>query len=744
MTGEVDSAKVFNTFVAGLITEAGPLTFPENASKDELNCILFRKGNRRRRLGLDYESSGALSAVTLTDANALAQGLTSDVWTAVAGSGTRNFLVIQIDTTLHFYDLSTSPLSSGKKSFTQSISGFAASGATDVGIEPITMVSGRGLLFCASSKLEPFSIEYSVSGDSITATKVSLEIRDFDGLTESPVITNDNEPTTLSTTHNYNLKNQGWNSPGAGEADPVTTFFSSKAVYPPNSKQWWTAKDSSDVFDASLLTKFDAGNTLAPRGHFLLNPFFKDRQTASGVSTITTESEAKRPEVLAFFAGRVWYMGVDSSKINGHVFFSQVLLTANHAGRCYQESDPTSEELSDLLDSDGGVVVIPEIGKIRGAIVKDRFLIIFASNGVWSVSGGGTDGFKATDFQVQAITKVGVTGKDSIVNTETFPMWWSEQGIYTIIVDQVSGSLSAQSMTQNTIETFYQDDIPALSKTYARGAFDEASKRIYWLYNTVAPANDADRWKFNAAIIFDTSIGAFYPWKISNLTNDSPYLFDVFNLQAIQQTERTENIIDSSGNTIITDQGAGTGNNVVTDVQTISGNSTFLKFVAIVPNSGNTTNTWVFCEFNNGDFVDWETNDGTGIDYSSFVETGYELFQSLTKKQTPYVQVFFNKTETGVANNILLAPSSCFIQSKWDWTSSGDRGQWSELQQSYRLKRQFDEGLITDSLPGADVISSEVKIRGHGKAVQYRFESEAGYDFDLVGWQTFVDQQTNV
>jgi len=55
MVGEIDSTKVFNTFVAGLITEAGPLTFPENSSKDELNCVLSRKGNRRRRLGVDYE-----------------------------------------------------------------------------------------------------------------------------------------------------------------------------------------------------------------------------------------------------------------------------------------------------------------------------------------------------------------------------------------------------------------------------------------------------------------------------------------------------------------------------------------------------------------------------------------------------------------------------------------------------------------------------------------------------------------
>ena len=153
MTGEVDSAKVVNTFVGGLITEAGPLTFPENASKDELNCVLSRKGNRRRRLAIDYENWGALSATTYTDTEVSTQALSHAVWTSVAGSGSRDFLIIQFDTTLYFYDLSVSPLSSGEKGFTQGITSFTATGASDVGSEPLTMVPGRGLLFCASSKV---------------------------------------------------------------------------------------------------------------------------------------------------------------------------------------------------------------------------------------------------------------------------------------------------------------------------------------------------------------------------------------------------------------------------------------------------------------------------------------------------------------------------------------------------------------------------------------------------------------
>ena len=37
--------RVVNTFVKGLITEAGELTFPPDASVDELNCVLSRDGS---------------------------------------------------------------------------------------------------------------------------------------------------------------------------------------------------------------------------------------------------------------------------------------------------------------------------------------------------------------------------------------------------------------------------------------------------------------------------------------------------------------------------------------------------------------------------------------------------------------------------------------------------------------------------------------------------------------------------
>ncbi len=738
----IDRQQVYNQFVAGLITEAGPLTFPENASKDEDNCVLFKDGRRRRRLGVDFESAYALSSQNPLLAVIRDKAITEGRWTSVAGNGNLNFLVLQVDTTVYFYDLGTDPLSTGQKSFTIDLTTYAASGATDIGSEPISVDSGKGLLFIVSNKIEPIRVAYDSSGDTITVTQTTLQIRDFEGLVENPLIDNDNEPATLSTTHDYNLKNQGWSSPGSGVADPTTTYFTAKSVYPPNSKQWWVGKDASEDFDASLLAKFDTGNTRAPRGHYILNPFYKDRSTVSGVAGITVDSEDGRPEVVAFFAGRAWYMGQDSDTINGHLFFSQVMDTAIKAGNCYQEADPTSEDLNELLDGDGGVIVVPEIGHVHGAVATEQNLFIFATNGIWSVSGASEAGFKATDFLVQKIgsseTSVGVTGPRSIVKTEAFPYWFSETGVYTIGVEQVSGKLFPQPVSDASILTFFQA-IPAASRVYAKGVYDPATKRIYWLYNSTAPSNDEYKWRFNKALIYETRFGSFYPWSISDITTDSPWLVGVVNTSTVSSVDRTEQLADSNGDLLID----GSSNAVVADVQTIAGSSTFLKWICMVPD-GSTGFNWTFAEFNNGDFIDWETADGTGADYSSFITSGYEMAGTPFDKQVARAVVFMEKTETAIAAGALVNPSSLFMQIRYDWTDSGDGGKWSEKKQVYLLKREFDEGLRTDIKPGHPVIISTPAFKGHGRAVQYHFESETGKDFVLHGWQVLWDDKAGL
>ena len=94
--------KPYNTFVKGLITEASPLTFPENASIDEQNFVLNRDGSRSRRLGIDYENLYALKS-TGQSLSQLASGR-QDLfrWDSPAGSADVTIGVVRSNEKLWF------------------------------------------------------------------------------------------------------------------------------------------------------------------------------------------------------------------------------------------------------------------------------------------------------------------------------------------------------------------------------------------------------------------------------------------------------------------------------------------------------------------------------------------------------------------------------------------------------------------------------------------------------------------
>jgi hypothetical protein len=219
MPGRGQLNKLYRSFNKGLITEAGFLTYPEDASTDELNTILYKAGNRSRRFGIDYEdNSTAISLPGLTEDSITTEYL----WKAPDDIGTLNFLVVQVDNILHFFDMSASPLSSGHKSFTINLHNFRAANITNdqVSSERVQMAGGKGYLFVASQYIDPFTVEYNQTTDTVNAVRVFILMRDFDGISDG--LPNDAEPTTLTKEHHYNLKNQGWVTPGTPSVQTTT------------------------------------------------------------------------------------------------------------------------------------------------------------------------------------------------------------------------------------------------------------------------------------------------------------------------------------------------------------------------------------------------------------------------------------------------------------------------------------------------------------------------------------------
>jgi len=710
--------RLYRTFVKGLITEAGPLTYPENASIDEDNCVIFRKGNRSRRLGMDFETDYNLSVYASigTDSTRTYR------WESVNNDADVNFLVHRIGTSIYFYDLSQSPLSSGLKSFSIDLNLFAAPNQTELNLGEVSMVGGKGYLFVVGEKLEPFLVEYDSGTDSITTQRIYIQMRDFQGVNDG--LANDEEPATLTDLHKYNLMNQGWLDPrndgsggsvqyftAFGDVDSyagpttavITSYFTQFAKYPANNKQWWVARNATTgAFDAALLGQFFSGTTRTVRGHFVVDAFYKDRSAVSGLTGIPVEAVADRPPTVSFFAGRVWYA------CNSTVYFSQVLDDKAKAGFCYQEADPTAEDISDLIASDGGVIPIPEMAKAVKLVPMGSGILVFGTNGIWYVSGTQA-GFTATDISVSKVNPIGTDSPDSIVEAEGQIFWWSRVGIIGMsqksgMFGPVEGAFDRTNVSEQTIQSFYNHDIPEAAKRYAKGVYDPATNTVQWLFRS---GETPSVYMYDRVLNFDLTLGAFYPWTVSTA---GPYISDIFITQTLNTLVDQENI-----------------------------RSSFIKYLCAVPSSG--SYKYTFGYFKSSEFADWFTYDSVGTAYMSFVETGYELLEdAMRKKQAPHVFCYFRRTEENfVAEGIDFTtdkPSSCYFQVKWDWASTSASNKWSSKIQVYRHRRlpQFSEDDLTFDT-GFPVVVTKNKVRGSGKAIQFRFESdEIGKDFDLLGW----------
>lgn len=697
--------KTYFNFVGGLNTEAGYLTFPANVWKDGDNVIPQLDGSLHLRTAINYEDSAVLSAqVDSTSAkDTLAFGCHE--WNSAKGDGNLNYIVVQRGRFLHFYRNVGGTTSATEKAaaFILDLNAYKAPTYPGViGTDPIQCASANGRLIVTSIATDPILIEELDGAVNFTVTRLTLRFRDFEGSLADENLGNDidKEPTTLTNPHKYNLFNQGW------RGVHVDAYFAALAKYPSNAQQWFLGKDASDNFSPALLEKQEFGKSRAPQGHFLLEAFDRDRTDVSGVAGLTVEEEKYRPAACEFFAGRAWYAGTpNSAKIGGWVMFSQVALSNEKYALCYQDSDPTSEHLSDLADDDGGVIPIHGVGSILRMVAMDRFLLVFADNGVWTISGTIDSGFAATAYEVRQVSTTGAVGPQAVVRVEDHVFYWSKEGIW-MIQPTKEGGFQITSGTDKSIASFYRA-IPALAKDHAVGVYHPEDKKVYWLYQG-APNADMVTGRFlkDKMIVLDVRIGAFYTHTIKDLAVDTPKVLDA-----------------------IVTRGSGT--------------ASFFKLLAQAPSLGQWSVTWA--EFEDGTnqpatFMDWYSADGVGIGYTGYILTGYDLGVNQggdRKLQTNYITVLMKRTETGIdALGEPINGASVKVTARWHFTDHAVANKWSATQEVYRHRRVF----IPDTLPvsplqdGYPVVVGKHKLRGRGNAFQLMFESTIGKDFKLIGW----------
>lgn len=737
----------YRSFVKGLITEANQLTFPDNASIDEANFVLNRDGSRSRRLGVDYESSFALTATGLT-ATDIKEGKQSfHVWESPGGDTSVTLGVIRIKNKIWFMNLLTDSPSANLKNGGSPITITSLSNSK---IE--TSVINNKCVIVSKDLPRPVLLTYNVSTGAVTQSTIQINIRDIYGVDDTLFL--DTRPVSLSNEHKYNLRNQGWNKNivTTSGADAITLTKTDLGVYPANSDNWTLGKISNassadyEKYDPDTLNKNSFSNYQIAKGSFIIDAFERgvDRINKSDVSSgLPVDREEGNISTITSYAQRLFYSGIDSSvtgpdirspNYSGYIFFSKIIKSDDDFGTCHQEADPTDPGINDLIDTDGGSIQIPDITRVVRIIASQASVLVFAENGVWEVYGD-TGGFIATSFQASKISTNGISNGDSVVNVNGNFIYWSKAGIYLLKPDAASGRFAAESLSLTSIQDLYLN-VPEVAKDFAKGIYDEKENRVRFLYNDSASYSSSNYPNsYNKELIYDLTLKAWSKNEISSLVSDSPYIADYALIPGYSVTTREESVVAGTDTVLVT-----AGDTVVVPDDVATSRTEQFSLLTMVGTS------FTLSKYNGSDFLDWKTKDSVGVDYSSYLYTGYELFGDIMKeKQIPYIFVYLQKTEDGFQASgddlIFKNQSSCKVQAQWGWSNSAANGKWGKEFQAYRILRNYTPSGVGDAYDSGDsMVVTKNKLRGSGKCLSLYIRSEAGKDMKLLGWGHPVTQ----
>lgn len=709
--------KVVNTFVKGLITEAGELTFPADASVDELNCDLRRDGSRRRRLAAKIEDSNTLSSFTVSTSTRFHTGS----WENVGGQSGLEFLVLQVGSTLRFYNKSNLPYSSHEIAQTVNLSSYEVAGGVGAANANCQFASINGALVVSSPAINSIYIQRDNTTGTLTTTQIKFRIRDFEWLGDKSTYTTEVSTAAASTARKYDTANAGWS--GTKGSAALATY----GAYPPLTLPWYAGKDSSGNFSKTEWQNIFSGTSLIGNGTYILDFFNKDRSAASGIAGITTDIENSRFKSVESFAGRIFYAGLESAKNSGVILFSRQIESLSELGECFQVNDPTSEDISDLLPTDGGVVRIPDAVNIKYLYAFGATLFIFADNGVWSINGV-DNVFRATEYSLRRVSYTGMLSAESFAEAEGVPFWWSKTGIHTLQFDEVSGNPTEQNISLPTIQTFW-DNIGSNSRSLVQATYDRLNKKIYWAYPNATETNAN---KLNNFLILDIPLGAFYPWKVSDEASSTDYIMGLAVYSGYGSDELVLDVVLPTGDDVVQ------GSDDIVSTQ-LSDFATGDPSIVLLIREG-ATGKLTMGAFSGGSYLDWTTTD-----YSSFAEAGYDfLGDLLLEKTAPYIIVYSRVTEEGWTNTGSgyepIHPSSIFVSAYWDFSTTPS----SAAQQAYRYKTTpiVNPADLNDFGYPDTVITTRLKVRGSGRSMRMRFESEQGKDFVLLGYGVLGGRNT--
>lgn len=557
-----------NNFVGGLVTEASPLNFPPNSLSQASDVVIGRDGSisSRKPFSKEYTSipEAAWTAATKLQAAFRLVSVRKFFWES------RDVLVISIghiDSNAHegvsifLFDVD----SDGELSFRNVFEigrTFPDATLDDIGyFRDLDIDFDENTMFF-NIREEVYS--YNYSDDTFTTSGGEyLKYRDFSGVpnySTSGLDGNDTRGSEISAWRLYNLANGGWpsdlvsvasnadgNSIATGvKAVDATVTYSSFVPSIQDSYFASTVTNTTNVQAIGLYSPFilakDVRKSSRPilRGKNILTYGLGDdrrylayaKALVDVATTVTLETEfsawrdpsvntedsVEKITALSAIGGRLWYA---VGGRNFHIAYSQISSASSEDWfvKCHQEADPTDPEINELVDTDGGTIPIKGIGKILKIKQLGRFILVFASNGIWSIASSSGSSFVPTDISVEKVSSNKCLSKSMVKEIPNGIIVGTEEALIAVSLDS-TGFVQVSDISSEKIKSKWSSIAERCRYTSKESIeYDIKEDRIIVSSPTIEDSRDIfSNVSFILGLnvlVLDMKVGAYYEWSIN-------------------------------------------------------------------------------------------------------------------------------------------------------------------------------------------------------------------------------------
>lgn len=540
--------------------------------------------------------------------------------------------------------------------------------------------------------LDPTDTQYSGSGEGGTEIQIST----WDFQTGSPTAGGTLRITTAS--NHGRITTDIVTITGTAAHARTVSLFGLQARF------WWDFDGSYAITKVSD-TQFDITvGVVHPIWGAWLDQYAQLGQINGNVALPKSDGQSitQGPAAISFHQGRLFYAGIADSEWADTIFFSKIAQRPPSFGICYQENDPTNPELNALSSSDGGTIVIPNLGQVKRMLSTRTSLLVFSDQGVWEVGGGQRGVFTATGYSVRKITEDECSSPFSPLLIGNQALFTGPRGIFVVAPNEFTGLLESQNISDELIRTEW-NDIAAADQVNVKTVYDDALKRVYFLHSNSGQTGSTDNVnQYANALILDIRVGAWYKY--------------VFNVSATLAVLNAFSITDSDSS------------------------------------ASNKKVKWILQSTNNINIGDLDQTDYVDFDGAEsplpYMVTGWDdLGDFQRRRQAPVITVFAKRTETGYTSTgngwDPDNESSNLMTAYWDWTDDSVSGKIGSQNETYRHVRGFVPS-AADDVDGYPVVVTRNKVRGRGRVLQLRFDGAATKDSHILGFSTNYKRQRSV